>query len=191
MREISREEGYSERTCPYEKYSDKHIGYVNGYIKGYRQGDKDSKLAPFVSPFGETGNVYIMEKEAEFTFRGEKVTAKYKYYHDENTGKEFTDADIDEDNQWSVFRAYCEKHGMESFRQLVFITWEDMEMIDSALEDVDGDMIMGDMSDKLSNEEYYKEVLSRYEAIRKIREKNRNDGRDSQANPGSERQTEN
>jgi hypothetical protein len=70
------------------------------------------------SPF-TGGKVTILSREEEVTFRGEKVKITRKYYHCEDTGREFTDSKLDEDMMWAVFRVYCEKKGMTSFTDIM------------------------------------------------------------------------
>ena len=61
-----------------------------------------------VSPF-TGGKVKIVDSESTVTFRGEKITAPRKFYRCIDTGHEFTDAKLDGDFMWAVFRNYCDK----------------------------------------------------------------------------------
>ena len=71
-----------------------------------------------VSPF-TGGKVTLESREEEITFRGEKIKIDRKFYRCKDTGKEFTDAKLDDDMMWDVFRKYCEKKGFESFEEIL------------------------------------------------------------------------
>lgn len=80
------------------------------------------------SPF-TGGKVTILSREEEVTFRGEKIKITRKYYHCEDTGREFTDSKLDDDMMWDTFRAYCEKKGITSFTDIVLKQeWPDVDL---------------------------------------------------------------
>ena len=64
---------------------------------------KSDKKSPFTG-----GKVELLSKEAEVVFRGEKITVEKFYYRCTDTGHEYTDAELDDDFMWAVFRKYCE-----------------------------------------------------------------------------------
>ena len=71
-----------------------------------------------VSPF-TGGKVTIVDRDTEVTFRGERVKFASKVYHCEDTGREYTDAVLDSDMMWAMFRSYCENNiGIESFADI-------------------------------------------------------------------------
>lgn len=65
------------------------------------------------------GEMRLMQEKSSVKFRGEDVTYIKKYYHCVESGNEFTDTDLDDDNMWAIFRAYCEKKGMKSFKDII------------------------------------------------------------------------
>ena len=71
-------------------------------------------LSDMKSPF-TGGRVFLKEEPTEVVFRGETLTINRKYYQCEDTGKQFTNEELDGDNQWATFRAYWENKGFEHF----------------------------------------------------------------------------
>lgn len=87
--------------------------YVDDLLKAQIFPDCGAK-SPFTG-----GTVTIHTREEEVTFRGEKIKVNRQYYRCEDTGREFTDSNLDDDMMWTVFRKYCEKKGIESFKDIV------------------------------------------------------------------------
>ena len=73
------------------------------------------------SPF-TGGKCTLHERWMTVNYRGEDITIRAKYYRCEDTGHEFTDARLDDDTMWAVFRAWCDKQGFESFKDIC--PWE-------------------------------------------------------------------
>ena len=87
------------------------------FKEGYELALEEAKLAPFKSPF-TGGNVFIEEKESTVKYRGMDITVKAKYYRCEDTGREFTDSEVDTDFMWAVFRKYWENKGFDHFYEI-------------------------------------------------------------------------
>lgn len=69
------------------------------------------------SPF-TGGKVELIEGETTLRFRGDSYTVKRKYYRCVDTGEEFTDAELDNDLMWALFRAYWERKGFSHFYEI-------------------------------------------------------------------------
>lgn len=118
------------------------------------------------------GEMQLMQERTSVKFRGKEVSFVKKYYHCVDSGQDFTDTELDDDNMWAIFRAYCEKMGYHSFKDIVLITdivtvrdaglsWKDIERIIT----IENDMIAQydrAMLDQMPEEEYYKEILKRF-----------------------------
>lgn len=88
-------------------------------VFGYEQAEKERNLIERQSPI--TGGKMLLKTEMkEVTFRNRQVRFPYKYYHCVDLGEEFTDTELDDDNMWAIFRAYCEDRGFEYFSDIVF-----------------------------------------------------------------------
>lgn len=61
------------------------------------------------------GEMRLMQEKSSVKFRGEDVTYIKKYYHCVDSGQDFTDTELDNDNMWAIFRAYWERRGFEHF----------------------------------------------------------------------------
>ena len=61
------------------------------------------------------GEMWLMQEKSSVKFRGEEVSFVKKYYHCVDSGQEFTDTELDDDNMWAIFRAYWERKGFEHF----------------------------------------------------------------------------
>lgn len=91
---------------------------IAAYVKGYEQARKDTCRVTRKSPL-TGGELLLLQEKANVTFRGESVTFTKKFYHCVDSGMEFTNDELDDDNMWAIFRAYCEKKGIESFKDLI------------------------------------------------------------------------
>ena len=94
--------------------------YARGLMENYIV---EGKKSPFTG-----GKIALFSKKAEFTFRGEKFTIDKKYYQCLDTGEKFTDADIDDDNMWTVFRAWCRKQNFDHFSDIPIERFFDREL---------------------------------------------------------------
>ena len=74
------------------------------------------------SPIVEGGICVMLSTEKEMPFRGETFKIKQYYWHDIESGQNFTDNDCP-DFMWDLFRAYCDKH-YDSFTEI----WPEMKM---------------------------------------------------------------
>lgn len=91
----------------------------DAYVRGMLEMQETVKVVPnMISPF-TGGEVTLEEKETEVEFRGEPIVAIQKFYRCKDTGREFTDATLEGDFMWTVFRKYCEKKGYESFQDIL------------------------------------------------------------------------
>jgi len=118
------------------------------------------------SPF-TGGAVTIHTREEEVTFRGEKIKINRQYYRCEDTGREFTDSNLDDDMMWTVFRKYCEKKGIESFKDIVLLqeqpiqintlTWKDINDIERIINNVHYEFRNG-----IGEKSFGEEVLERF-----------------------------
>ena len=102
-------------------------------VFGYEQAEKERNIVERKSPM-TGGKLQLLTEEGEVTFRGEKVKYPHKHYHCIDSGEDFTDTELDNDNMWAIFRAYCEKRGFEYFSDIVFrkdleLTQEDIGCI--------------------------------------------------------------
>ena len=93
---------------------------VDGKDTAARAVLSSNALAPMVvTPSGMAISVRPQplnaEEPTEVVFRGETLTINRKCYQCEDTGKQFTNEELDEDNQWATFRAYWENKGFEHF----------------------------------------------------------------------------
>lgn len=61
------------------------------------------------------GEMQLMQEKSSVKFRGEEISFIKKFYHCVNSGQEFTDTELDNDNMWAIFRAYWERRGFEHF----------------------------------------------------------------------------
>lgn len=61
------------------------------------------------------GEMQLMQEKSSVKFRGEEISFIKKFYHCVDSGQEFTDTELDNDNMWSIFRAYWERKGFEHF----------------------------------------------------------------------------
>lgn len=68
-----------------------------------------------ISPF-TGGPVELRSDKTKITWRHEEFTVPRKYYHCVDTGHDYTDAELDDDNLWEVFKAYCKKHDVNFFK---------------------------------------------------------------------------
>lgn len=105
----------------FDEVGDSAWEYDQGMIDAYKSilSFLDTLQEPkIISPF-TGGKVTLESHEEEITFRGEKIKIDRKIYRCKDTGKEFTDAKLDDDMMWDVFRKYCEKKGFKSFDELL------------------------------------------------------------------------
>lgn len=65
------------------------------------------------------GEMRLLQEKSSVKFRGEEVSFVKKFYHCVDSGRDFTDTELDNDNMWAIFRAYCEKMGMKSFKDII------------------------------------------------------------------------
>ena len=89
-------------------------GAYDGFIKGAKWQAEQFNLSDMKSPF-TGGRVFLKEEPTEVVFRGETLTINRKCYQCEDTGKQFTNEELDSDNQWATFRAYWKNKGFEHF----------------------------------------------------------------------------
>lgn len=84
----------------------------------YERGFNDAlHYTDMKSPF--TGGKCTLETKTEtFTYRDEEFTVEKKFYRCADTGHEFTDAALDNDLMWTLFRAWCERKGFETFQDI-------------------------------------------------------------------------
>ena len=61
------------------------------------------------------GEMQLMQEKSSVKFRGEEISFIKKFYHCVNSGQEFTDTELDNDNMWAIFRAYWERRGFKHF----------------------------------------------------------------------------
>lgn len=61
------------------------------------------------------GEMQLMQEKSSVKFRGEEITFIKKFYHCVDSGQDFTDTELDNDNMWAIFRAYWERKGFEHF----------------------------------------------------------------------------
>lgn len=61
------------------------------------------------------GEMQLMQEESSVKFRGEEISFIKKFYHCVDSGQDFTDTELDNDNMWTIFRAYWERKGFEHF----------------------------------------------------------------------------
>lgn len=61
------------------------------------------------------GEMQLVQEKSSVKFRGEEVSFVKKFYHCEDSGQDFTDTELDNDNMWAIFRAYWERRGFEHF----------------------------------------------------------------------------
>ena len=61
------------------------------------------------------GEMQLMQEKSSVKFRDEEISFIKKFYHCVDSGKEFTDTELDNDNMWSIFRAYWERKGFKHF----------------------------------------------------------------------------
>lgn len=66
------------------------------------------------SPF-TGGNVTKLFKEETYTFRNEKYIVKRYYFRCDETGKTFTNADVDNLVMEDLYSQYRQRHGIPSF----------------------------------------------------------------------------
>lgn len=88
--------------------------YIDGN-KGVQISDlleAGKKVTTKISPF-TGGEVTLETKESTVTFRGTPITAERKYYKCVDTGREFSDSDLDDDFMWAVFRKYSNGRGFD------------------------------------------------------------------------------
>ena len=61
------------------------------------------------------GEMQLMQEKSSAKFRGEEISFTKKFYHCVDSGQDFTDTELDNDNMWAIFRAYWERKGFEHF----------------------------------------------------------------------------
>ena len=61
------------------------------------------------------GEMQLMQEKSSVKFRGEEITFIKNFYHCVDSGQDFTDTELDNDNMWAIFRAYWERRGFEHF----------------------------------------------------------------------------
>lgn len=107
-------------TCGYVKMHRTDLCVPLGYYdEGYTQAEEDfaikcEKKSPITG-----GEMQLMQEKSSVKFRGEEVSFVKKFYHCVDSGRDFTDTELDNDNMWAIFRAYCEKKGMKSFKDII------------------------------------------------------------------------
>lgn len=111
------------------------------FQEGYKQAEKDLlEVSDMKSPF--TGGKVLrgMEKKT-ITFRGEEYIVPQRFFKCQDSGKEFTNAAIEDDNIWEVIKAYFNRKEISPF-DLIALTWEDIDKIIqlwlSVLDEMDG-----------------------------------------------------
>lgn len=72
------------------------------------------------SPFSG-GSATKKSKTETFTFRGESYTVTRYYYQCDDTGKTFSNAEVDNMAMEDLYRQYRERHGIPSPEQLKFL----------------------------------------------------------------------
>ena len=117
--------------------------YARGLMENYIV---EGKKSPFTG-----GRIALFSEKTEFTFRGEKFTIDKKYYQCLDTGEKFTDANIDDDNMWAVFRAWCGKQDFDHFSDIPIERFFDRELKEEKMfaEGIEGEVIK-DINNKLS-----------------------------------------
>lgn len=104
----------------YSRHTKMKVHYFSGddieeaYLQGFHKARMCDKPSPLTG-----GDMELMEEPCTVKFRGEDVTFTKKYYHCVDSGRDFTDTELDNDNMWAIFRAYCEKMGMKSFKDII------------------------------------------------------------------------
>ena len=81
------------------------------------------------------GEMQLMQEKSSVKFRGEEISFIKKFYHCVDSGQEFTDTELDNDNMWSIFRAYWERKGFEHFYDIDGYR-EEQESVSKDLEQV-------------------------------------------------------
>lgn len=135
------------------------------FFQGYEQAEKDIlEVSDMKSPF--TGGKVLrgMEKKT-ITFRGEEYTVPQRFFKCQDSGKEFTDAALDDDNIWEVIKAYFIRKGVSPF-DLVALTIEDIELLHTFLYAIKNNKHGCFTFTRLSDEQY-QEVLRRFNESKK------------------------
>lgn len=70
------------------------------------------------SPFIVGEKVELRTETTTVKYRGEDITVQRQYYHCTESGHDFTDAELDDNFMWAVFRQYCNKKGFERFTDI-------------------------------------------------------------------------
>ena len=89
-----------------------HIDYCKGYMAGVLAVRAGYPIE-IDSPFKEGEKCTLETEIRTIKFRGEDFTIPVNYYKDKELGYKFTDAKLDDDMMWTLFRAWCEKHSKE------------------------------------------------------------------------------
>ena len=86
------------------------------------------------SPF-TGGEVILMNIKRKVDFRDEKdLEVEYQVFSCVDTGHTFTTTELDSDYMWKVFRAYCERKGIEYFSEIQLIESIEENVTDAATE---------------------------------------------------------
>lgn len=136
-------------------------------VFGYEQAEKERNIVERKSP-KTGGKLQLLTEESEVTFRGEKVKYPHKHYHCIDSGDDFTDTELDNDNMWAIFRAYCEKRGFEHFSDIVFR--KDLELTPEDIGCILEIWLLLNRDENVRNakrEDVYRMVLTEYNNCRK------------------------
>lgn len=74
-------------------------------------------LDDIVSPF-TGGRVERVSEPTTVKYRGDEITVDRDYFVCKDTGTKFTNAEVDDDFMWAVFREHCSRKDYDTFKRI-------------------------------------------------------------------------
>ena len=155
-----------------EELIDKYVS-AHAECRGMDAGELRDLLNQFVEEMNEVegmkspftrGRVVRDSEIRTIKFRGEEYTVPYRFFRCVESGKGFTDSDLEDDNIWEIVKAYFNRKDVSPFDlvEKKEPTWKDICLIAETIFGMLGKNINDELMGRYdSPKEFYEEVLKK------------------------------